>query len=111
MNLYMQSTLIIRKPFDIVIEEEAELIANEIGSCPGLYSDELPTEFHAYPYHYEGYIGAGADKETILSIQESMMNGVRELSRKFPRIEFVLKHEITGDGLRAEVEMKFNEGV
>ena len=110
MNLYMQTTLTLRKPYAFISEEEVEQISAEILSCPGFYSDELPIEFHEYFDHYEGYIGAGADKTTILGIQDVMANAVRELSNKFPKIEFVLQHEITGDHLTASAELKFLKG-
>ena len=110
MNLYMQTTLTLRKSFDFITDEEVDSISAEILSCPGLYSDELPTEFHAFTDHYEGYIGVGADKITVLGIQDVMANAVRELSNKFPKIEFVLQHKITGDHLTASVEMRFKKG-
>lgn len=107
MNLYMQTTLTLRKPYDFISDEEVEQISAEIKSCPGIYSDELPTEFHEYSDHYEGYIGAGADSSTIMKIQNDMVAGVRELSRKFPKIEFTLNHQFAGEKLTASAEMKF----
>lgn len=110
MNLYMQTTLLVSKPYDFVEEEEIELVSAEILSAPGIYSDELPTEFCYFHDHYEGYIGAGADKETVLSIQKAMEYGVRELSRKFPALTFQLQHEFTGDKLTASAKLTFKNG-